>query len=200
MDLATPAAVQAFLDQVPYSAEEIYRSPRRVLSDRLAHCFDGALFAAAALRRLGHKPRVVELLPEPGRDDSHLLAVFRVDGHWGAVAQSNFTGLRYREPVYRTLRELAMSYFEVFYNLQREKTLRGCTWPLDLSTCDRWNWMGGDEHLEAVARRLDQMRRFDLVTPQQVARLSPLDERSFSAGLAGSDPAGIFQPPPDRRG
>ena len=109
--LKTPALIQAFLDETPYSPEERYRCPLSVLRDRKAHCFDGAVFAAAMLRRLGHRPLIVDMLPN-GRDDDHMLALFRVDGHLGALAKSNFSGLRYREPIYRTLRELVLSYFD----------------------------------------------------------------------------------------
>src|SRR3990172_4896884 len=103
--LSSPSKIQAFLDDVPYSAEEVYRCPLRVLRDRKAHCFDGALFAAAALRRLGCPPLILDMIPGD-RDDDHLLALYKCDDHWGAVAKSNFVGLRFREPVYRTLREL----------------------------------------------------------------------------------------------
>ncbi len=111
--LDSPAAIQAFLDGLPYSADPFYRCPASVLRDGKAHCFDGALFAAAALRRLGFPPAIVDMLPE--RDDDHILAIYKVDGHWGAIAKSNFVGLRFREAVYASLRELVMSYFEVFW-------------------------------------------------------------------------------------
>ena len=124
--LKTPEKIQSFLDsEIGYNKElqgATCRSPRRVLRDRLAHCMEGALFGAAALRVLGHPPLLLDL--EAVRDDDHVLAIFRPRGHWGAVAKSNYSGLRYREPVYRSLRELAMSYFEHYYNLRREKTLR----------------------------------------------------------------------------
>ena len=124
--LTTPEKVQSFLDDViGYNKEpdgETCRSPRRVLRDRVAHCMEGALMAAAALRVQGRPPLIVDL--EAVRDDDHLLAVFRDRGHWGAVAKSNYAGLRFREPVYRTLRELVMSYYEHYYNLAGEKTLR----------------------------------------------------------------------------
>jgi len=109
--LATPEKIQRFLDELPYNKEphgDTCRSPRRVLRDRTAHCMEGALFGAAALRMIGHPPLLLDL--EAVRDDDHVLAIFRSRGHWGALAKSNYSGLRYREPVYRTLRELAMSY------------------------------------------------------------------------------------------
>jgi hypothetical protein len=189
----SPWDVQQFLDTVPYSTDPFYRSPLRVLRERRAHCFDGAVFAAAALRRLGHPPRILEL-KSSGRDDEHLLALFRAAGAWGAVAKSNFVGLRYREPVYRTLRELAMSYFEAYYNVEGEKTLRGYAGPLHLGAFDRQRWTTDDAALEAIARRTDEIRRFDLITPAQAAALSPVDRRSYDAGLTGADPAGLFAP------
>lgn len=191
--LTTPVLIQEFLDTVPYSSEPVYRCPLQVLRDRLAHCFDGALFAAAALRRIGDPPLILDMIPDH-RDDDHLLALFKRDGHWGAIAKSNFAGLRYREPVYRNLRELVMSYFEQYYNLAREKTLRGYTVPLNLEAYDALDWMTSDGPLEQIADRTDTIRRFSLLTPPMVAGLSPVDERLYSAGLQGADVAGLFKP------
>jgi hypothetical protein len=193
--LTSPATIQAFLDDIPYSTDDFYRCPLRVLRERTAHCFDGAVFAAAMLRRLGRPPLILDLLSN-GRDDEHLLALFKVDGHWGAVAKSNFVGLRFREPVYRSLRELAMSYFEQYYNIEREKTLRGYTGPLNLRRFDRFDWMTKDEPMELIARRTDEIRRIDLLPPGLAERLSPVDERSYQAGLTGADPNGLFKPSP----
>lgn len=191
--LKTPAQVQAFLDGLEYSADELYRSPRSVLRDRKAHCADGALFGAAALRWLGHRPLILNLLPNR-RDDEHLLALFRVDGLWGAVSKSNFTGLRFREPVYRTLRELVMSYFEGYYNVAREKTLRGYRAPLDLARFDHLGWETSEEHLEQVLNQTDAKRRFDLVPKRVERRLALVDDRSYEAGLRGANTAGLYQP------
>src|SRR5437764_11193867 len=96
--LDSPAAIQAFLDEIPYSADPFYRCPASVVRDRKAHCFDGAVFAAAALRRIGFPPLIVDMLPE--RDDDHVLAIFKIDGSWGAIAKSNFVGIRFREAVH----------------------------------------------------------------------------------------------------
>lgn len=191
--LTTPVKIQGFLDKVIYSSEEIYRCPLRVLRDRVGHCFDGALFAAAALRRLGHPPLIVDILPN-SRDDDHLLALFKRDGHWGAVAKSNFVGLRYREPIFRTLRELVLSYFEQFYNVEGEKTLRGYTAPMNLRRFDRLPWMTEDGPLDLIADRLDEIRKVQVLTPEMVARLSPVDERSLRAGLLGVNEAGLYRP------
>lgn len=191
--LSTPAKVQAFLDEIPYSTDPIYRCPLRVLRERVAHCFDGALFAAAALRLLGDPPLILEMVPNK-RDDDHLIALYKRRGHWGAIAKSNFVGLRFREPVYRTLRELVMSYFEQFYNVAREKTLRGYSLPLNLKAFDRWNWMSSDESLERIALRLDRTRKISILRNTRVSSLSPVDERSYRAGLFGAKKAGLFKP------
>jgi hypothetical protein len=190
--LDSPAAIQAFLDGIPYSADPFYRCPARVLRDSRAHCFDGALFAAAALRPLGFPPLIVDMLAE--RDDDHILAIFRVEGFWGAIAKSNFVGLRFREPVYASLRELVMSYFEVFYNVDCEKTLRGYTAPMSLKPFDRRRWMSRDEPLETIAARLDEIRKVSVLTPAMVARLSPMDPRSYEAGMLGTLPEGLYKP------
>lgn len=190
--LANPARVQAFLDEIPYSTEHVYRCPLRVLRERIAHCFDGALFAAAMLRRLGYPPLILEMVPN-GRDDVHLLALYKRNGHWGAVAKSNFVGLRFREPVYRNLRELVMSYFEQFYNVEREKTLRCYTLPLNLKAFDRMNWMTSDDSLERIAQRLDRVRKIPLFAQPMISNLSLVDERSYRAGLFGSNEAGLFK-------
>ena len=191
--LDTPRRIQDFLDACTYSADAFYRCPLRVWRERTAHCFDGSLFAAAALRRLGHRPLLLDLLSD-GRDDEHMLALFEVGGRWGAVAKSNFTGLRYREPVYATLRELAMSYFEPYYNLARERTLLGYTGPLHLGPFDRLHWTTSDEHLERIADRTEQVRRVVLVTPAMRRRLTPVDDRTYESGLMGANLEGLFKP------
>ncbi len=191
--LNSPNKIQAFLDQLSYSVEETYRCPLRVLRERTAHCFDGALFAAAALWHLGYPPLILELLPND-RDDDHLLALYKRYGHWGALAQSNFVGLRFREPVYRTLRELVLSYFEQFYNVEREKTLRGYTRPLNLQVFDDMGWMVDDRMLERISDRLDKARRYSIVTRKMAGELSPVDERFYQAGLLGANKKGLYHP------
>ena len=110
------------------------------------------------------------------------------------MAKSNFSGLRYREPIHRTLRELVLSYFEQYYNIEGEKTLRGYTVPMNLALFDRDGWMVDDVPLEAVAARLDRLRRFTLLSPSMEKGLSLLDERSLKAGLIGSNEAGLWRP------
>ncbi len=191
--LTSPANIQAFLDGIPYSAEDANRSPLRVLQERHAHCLDGGLFATAALRQLGHPPLIIDLLPEPGTDDDHVLAIFRRNGCFGAVAKSNYAGLRYREPIYRSFRDLVMSYFEVYFNIRREKTLRSYTVPLDLATYDAMDWLTNDAAADAIEKRLPQLRRTPLLTPAMIAELSPVDQRSYEAGMLGTNLDGLYK-------
>jgi len=190
--LTSPLLIQAFLDTLAYSSEDRYRCPLTVVRDRTAHCYDGAIFAAAMLRRLGHPARLLDLLPND-RDDDHLLALFQVDRHWGALAKSNFSGLRYREPIHRSVRELVLSYFEDYFNALGEKTMRAYTVPLNLARFDRLNWETDDAALDAIADHLDVVRKVAVLTPAMVARLSAVDPRALQAGLLGANAAGLFK-------
>jgi hypothetical protein len=189
-ELSSPERIQAFLDATPYSTDPVYRCPRSVLRDRRAHCFDGALLAAAALRRRGEPALIVDL--RAVRDDDHVITIFRRRGRVGAVAKSNVVGLRYREPIYRDLRELVMSYFEFYYNLDGEKTLRSYSIPLDLKQYDRLSWTTVDGVMDAIAKRLDARRHVPLLTPAMIRGLSRMDQRTFDAGLAGANNDGLY--------
>jgi len=185
--LSTPEKIQHFLDhELAYNKEPdgpTCGSPRRVLRERKAHCMEGALVGAAALRVLGYPPLLLDL--EAVRDDDHVLAIFRRDGCWGAVAKSNYSGLRYREPVYRGLRELAMSYFEHYYNLRREKTLRNYSRPVNLRRFDSIHWMTSEEDVWAIPEYLTTIHHTPLVAPRTARRLGRVDDRLFAAGLVG---------------
>jgi len=190
--LDSPLKIQAYLDSLRYPADDFNRSPLRVMTDGLANCFDGALFAAFALWRLGHPPRIVDMFAD--NDDDHLLALFKVRGAWGAVAKSNYVGLRFRDPVYHSLRELVMSYFEPFYNTLGEKTLRSYTRPISLRQFDRLGWVTEESALEVVAEHTEKAPRIPVLTTAMVRELSPVDARSYKAGRLGVVEAGLFRP------
>ena len=184
--LRSPEKIQRFLDDLAYNKEPhgpTCRSPRMVMRDRTGHCMEGALFGAAALRMMGHPPLLLDF--EAVRDDDHVLAIFRERGHWGAVAKSNFSGLRYREPVYRTLRELAMSYFEHYYNLKKEKTLRSYSRPVNLKRFDSMGWMTAEEDVWAVPEYLCSISHTPVLNAKLIAKLGRVDERLFASGLFG---------------
>jgi hypothetical protein len=189
----TPFKIQAFLDSIPYSPEDANRCPRRVLEDRQAHCLDGGLFAAAALRRLGYPPVIIDMLPNPGRDDDHVLAIYQQNNRWGAIAKSNYVGLRFREAVYSSKRELVMSYFEAFFNSLGEKTLRGYTIPFDLSKLDHLNWETEDQAADMIEQRLKHLRITPVITSEMEASLSVVDKRFYDGMTLGVDPKGVYK-------
>jgi hypothetical protein len=183
--LRTPHGVQRALDAMPYHLASTAWSPRRVLQAGTAHCLEGAVFAAAALRVLGFPPLLLDL--EAVQDTDHVLALYRERGHWGAIAKSNFAGLRHRAPVYRTVRELVMSYFEGYLNLRGDRTLRAYSRPVNLARFDERHpgWMTTDGDLWWVAEHLVGVPHVRLLAPDVVRRLRRVDRRSLDAALVG---------------
>jgi hypothetical protein len=181
--LKTPAGVQRFLDDLPYNLSFTARSPRKVLHDRTASCLEGGIFAAAALRELGFPPLIFDL--EADHDTDHVVAIFTVRGHWGAVAKSNFTGCRYREPVYRSLRELAMSYFNIYFNLRWERTLRRYSRPVNLARFDHLHWMTTDKPIWFIAEHLCEIPHIRLLTSAMEKKLTRVDSRTIRAEMVG---------------
>ena len=181
--LKTPAQIQKFVDGIEYQYADTAWSPARVLRERKGHCLEGALLAAAALRANGRPPLVMDL--EAVHDDDHVVAIYREGGLWGGIAKSNFAGLRFRAPIYRTLRELALSYFEHYYNLRGERTLRAYSRAVNLARLDGLHWMTAEDDVWFVADALIAARHYALF-PHKVARALPrLDRRSFEAGMHG---------------
>jgi len=181
--LKSPAGIQRFLDELPYNLSFTARSPQRVLRDRTASCLEGGIFAAAALRIIGFPPLIFDL--EAEQDTDHVVAIFKVGRHWGAVAKSNFTGCRYREPVYRSLRELAMSYFNVYFNLRGERTLRRYSRPVNLARFDPLGWMTTGKPIWFIAEHLCEIPHIPLLTPPMEKRLTRVDPRTFRGEMVG---------------
>ena len=150
---------------------------------------EGALLGAMALRKLGYPPLLVDL--EAVRDSDHVLAVYRVNGHWGAVAKSDYAGLRSREPVYATIRELALSYFEHYYNAAGEKTLRSYSRPVNLSRFDRsLQWMTTLDEVWEIPGHLCVIPHTRILTPPMERKLARMDPRLYQAGRVG----GVMEP------
>jgi hypothetical protein len=197
--LTTPAKIQQFLDdEIAYNQEPhgaTCYSPSTVLRERVAHCMEGALLAAMALRRLGYPPLLVDL--EAVRDSDHVLAVYRVNGHWGALAKSDYAGLRSREPVYATIRELALSYFEHYYNPAGEKTLRAYSRPVNLARFDRSiQWMTTLDEVWDIPGYLCEIPHTRILTPPMERQLVRMDPRLYQAGRVGGVNQPLFRWPP----
>jgi hypothetical protein len=181
--LKTPHGIQRYLDDLPYHLADTAWSPRRVLHENTAHCLEGAIFAAAALRVLGYPPLVLDF--EAEHDTDHVIAIFQERGRWGALAKSNYTNCRYREPVYRSLRELAMSYFHTYFNMRRERSMRTFSRPVNLKRFDKQHWMTTDEPIWFIVYHLFEIPHQKLLKPAMVRHLNRVDERTFQAEIMG---------------
>lgn len=180
--LDSPFAIQGYLDSMPYIGEERDRSPLNVMLEQQCHCLDGGFLAALCLWRIGFKPLLIDIVPYPGEDDDHVLALYQAEGRWGALAKSNYVNLGFREPVHKSLRELAMTYFEHFVSIHQEKSLRGYTRPLDASRYTRLNWAWDEEGANVLYYRHFYGRKaIPLVTPSMVKRLSPVTDRNYAS-------------------
>ncbi len=169
--LDSPAKIQDFLDSLPFNLEvkgETYMSPRRSLKAGTMHCFEGALVAAAALLYHGHKPLLLDLDTTHG-DQDHIVTLFKEGSHWGATSKTNHAVLRYRDPVYATVRELAMSYFHEYFLQDGRKSLRGYSKPFDLSKYPLEKWLTSDEDLIWLADALTDTKHYP-VAPQKNIR------------------------------
>jgi hypothetical protein len=182
LSLHTPFAIQGYLDDMPYIGEERDRSPLHVILDGHCHCLDGGFFAALALWQIEFKPLLIDIVPDPGLDDDHVLALYQVNDRWGAVAKSNYVNLGFREPVYKSLRELVMTYFEHYVSVHQEKTLRGYTRPFNASHYTHLNWAWDEAGANQLYHKHFYGRKVNpLITPHMAKRLNPVTDRVYAA-------------------
>jgi hypothetical protein len=175
--LGTPQSIQAFVNAIPINHEvegETILSVRRVLSQRRAHCIEAAFVAACALWIHGEPPLVMHLDCERS-DDPHVVALFRRHGAWGAISKSNGAHLRHRDPIYRSLRELALSFFHEYFDKRGRRTLRSYSIAFDLRRIDPALWITQEQMCEEANARLARLRHYALVSPHHRLRLSRLD-------------------------
>jgi len=187
--LNTPAKIQDFINKIPVNFEEdgneTCMSPLSVLKNRKCHCIEGAFLAAAAIwiNKIGiGRPLVVDL--KGTRDDwDHVIAVFKIDGKWGAISKTNHSVLRYREPVYKDIRELVMSYFHEYTDEKNigKKTLRAYSAPVDLSIFGK-EWLASDSDLWHIHDYLDSVEHFNILEKKQIKTLRLADEIERKAG------------------
>jgi|SRR6185503_545962 len=188
LSLNTPFAIQGYLDSMPYIGEERDRSPLNVMLHNQCHCLDGGFLAALALWRIGFKPLLIDIVPDPGKDDDHVLALYQLDGRWGAVAKSNYVNLGFREPVYKSLRELVMTYFEHYVSIHQEKVLRGYTRPFDASRYAHLNWAWDEAGANQLYHKHFYGRKaIPLITKRMAERLNPVTDRAYAAETMYTD-------------
>ncbi|MDR3609396.1 MAG: hypothetical protein P4L27_02405 [Ignavibacteriaceae bacterium] len=186
-----PHDIQLFLNSVRYNPDHGTNSPAKVMRMQKANCFEGALFAAAALKALGHKPLIVDFLTI--NDDDHVIAIFKHNNCFGAVAKSNTTTLRFREPVYSSLRELILSYFEFYFNIHGEKSLRSYSVPINLSRFDKFNWITTDENLDFIGDYLYTVKHYPILDRKSLLNLSTADKELIDLCFAGAVPEGLYK-------
>jgi hypothetical protein len=187
---SSPERIQDLLDSIPYRCENGHFSARAPLRDKRAHCFDGALLAAAALARGATTPMLVDLCA--ARDDDHIVCAYRWRGYWGAVAKSNFPGLRFREPIFKTVRELVLSYFELYFNMEGEKSLRTFSKPLPLPSRLKLDWECDDDAGDQIVELLNTQPHYRIIEPHHTKVLRPVDKRLYKSQLLGVNRKGVY--------
>jgi hypothetical protein len=188
--LDTPQKIQAYLHRMPQNFEvhaETCRTVRGVLRAGNAHCIEGAMLAACALWLQGEPPLLLDM--RAVHDFDHVVALFSRHGRWGAISKTNGVFLRWRDPVYRSLRELAMSYFHEYTNRRDHKTLREYSVPYDLRRVDPAIWVSGEEDAWFVAEELDRIRHFKLVNGRELKAVARRDSFERRAGILMQFPA-----------
>ncbi len=182
--LNTPQKIQAYLDKMPINFEhkgETYMSPRRVLQHKTAHCFEGALLAATALALQGQKPLLMDI-QTIASDEDHVITLFKQEGRWGAISKTNHTILRYRDPVYLSPRELAMSYFHEYIMNSGKRSMRTYSAPFDLSKFAPVKWVTADEELDWLVGELDWSRHFPVALKKNISlvrKAAPVERKAL---------------------
>ena len=180
----SPKKIQDFLNKIPINFEEneeTCMSPRMVLKKRKAHCIEGALFAALCLKLINYKPLIIDL--KTIKDDfEHVIAVFKKNGKFGAISKANHAVLRYREPIYRNIRELAISYFHEYIDKKGRKTLRSFSLPVNLTKFDKRKWVTDKNYLWYIHDYLDKVKHYKILTRKQIADLRKADKIEIKAG------------------
>jgi len=180
--LNTPFTIQQYLDSLTYNGEERDRSSLNAMLDNQSHCLDGGFLAALCLWRIGFKPLLIDIVPDPGVDDDHVLVLYQIEGRWGALAKTNYINLGFREPVYKNLRELVMTYFEHYVSIHKIKCLTGYTRPIDASHYAHLNWAWDEAGANILYHKYFYGRKpIPLITKSMAKRLSPATDRAYES-------------------
>ncbi len=183
--LSTPAKIQDYLNSIPFNFDKgsYCMSPRAVIKNKKAHCAEGAIFAASVLEHHGHKPLILDLRStEKPYDYDHVVALYKQDNFWGAISKTNHGVLRYREPVYKNIRELVMSYFHEYFLDTGVKTLREYSAPFDLSKYEKLDWRTFEGDISEVVEKLDEIKHYKILSPKQIKNLRKADKIEIEMG------------------
>ena len=183
--LNSPQKIQDYLNSLSFNFEnngETCMSPRQVLKNKTAHCMEGAMLASAILEFHGEKPLLMDLRSVKPHDDDHILAVFKKFGCFGAISKTNHAVLRYREPIYKSLRELVMSFFHEYFLNTGYKTLRHYSDLLNLSHFDNLNWRTSDKNLFQIPHYIDKIKHHKILSSKQIKNLRKADKIEIKAG------------------
>lgn len=186
-----PWKIQDYLDSLDYNCSDDAASPRYVMLSKDAHCFEGGLLAAAALEVHGQKPLMISLQAE--KDDHHVITVYRGERGWGSLSKSNTTLLRGRDPVFRTIRELVMSYFEFYFNTKGKKSLYAYSNPINLNQFNHWDWRWSDGNLVEMGRSFNDLTHYELLSPKELERLPKVNQILMEACFLGADLDGLYK-------
>ena len=184
--LSSPRRIQDFIDTLAINMEreaKTYMSPRRVLQTGQAHCVEGALLAAAALAFHGERPLLLDFQAAYD-DEDHVVALFRENGHWGAISKTNHPGLRYRDPIHHSVRGLAASYFHEYYLWDGRKSLRHYSRPFDLARYAPEYWVTANEELDDLVHALDASAHLPIIPKGNLRKLRPASPFEIHASAA----------------
>lgn len=189
--LNTPDKIQIFLDQLTYNPENSVLSPRYVMLTNEGHCLEGCLLAAAALELQGVKPLMVDL--RAYKDDDHVITVYKTKTGWGSISKSNTTLLAGREPFYRSIHELVMSYFSFYFNVAGNLSLYAYSEPINLNRYNHWDWRTTESNLEEMGLAFCDEIHYELASIGQLKKLSKVKDRVKDACFLGADPDGLYK-------
>ena len=189
--LNRPWKIQDYLDKLDYNSSDDAASPRHVMLCQDAHCLEGGLLAAAALETLGEKPLMVSLQAED--DDHHVITVYKGPRGWGSISKSNTTLLRGRDPIYSSIRELVMSYFEFYFNTKGKKSLYAYSNPIDLNRFNNWEWRTTDENLIELGRSFNEITHYELLELKELKNLPKVNQVLMEACFLGADLDGLYK-------
>ncbi len=188
----SPEDIQNYLSKMPYNPENYTRSAAQVWIHQKAHCAEGAFFAAIALEKLGHKPQFLHFRSH--RDDDHVVAIFKEKTGFGAIGKSNTTLLTWRDPYFKSLSELAMSYFPFYFNTKGQMSLFEWAAPIALSKFEkRWNWRNGTDDIGDMTAAFYEIKGKRIMTTKQIEKLKPAPKRLTEACFLGANKSGLYK-------